>query len=349
MTIDEDAALHLHRDPFSPSMRPLTVSQGWRWGVSDEEGHLTAAVDDRGSFQVFRGAGAKTAILGQVACIGDSLTNGYSGGSTWPAAQSWPMQMAANRPDLTVTKLGFNGNTTDEVRLRVGALPLMISGATGNTIPSTGTVNVTTRQQVGWGTANVAVAGTIAGIGGTLTHDGSTLTFTRNGQGDPYTITAPVRFVPNVDDYSSHNVVLWVGRNDINSGVTGAEASTAEHVVAGVLETVEWLAPRTKSIVVVSAINQNKEPRGHERYQVVQDINAGLKAALPHKFLDIRSYLVNQAIYDAGLTPTATDLQNIADDCPPAQIWDDGSHYLPIVAPHVAAFIQTRLEAKGLI
>lgn len=65
--------------------------------------------------------------------------------------------------------------------------------------------------------------------------------------------------------------------------------------------------------------------------------------------MDVRSWLVNQAIYDAGLTPTAADLDAISKDAPPPQIMDGGSHYNKPIAPLLATKFHARLTEKGFI
>lgn len=349
MELSGDGELILQRDLRSPAISPLTRTQQFRHAFTDEAGHVSAGIDQMGRFQVFRGAGAPEAMRADLVAIGDSLTRGYSNGASWPLTESWPGLLQAQRPDVTVNNQGYSGRTTDEIRLLVGALALHLTPV-GGTIPASGSVDVTTGQTIGWSTNNtIVIPGSLAGVGGTFTRTPTSLTFTRAGTGPAVIVPTSAKLIPRLEDFSSHTVVLWVGRNDVNQEITGMYDTVAEHVIAGVLETVEWLAPRSKSVVVVSATNRVDEVEGSFGHTTVQEINAGLRATLPHKYLEMRDYLVHQAIYDAGLTPTQADLDNMALDAPPPQIWDDGSHYLQNIAPFVSTRIQNRLTAKGLI
>ena len=281
--------------------------------------------------------------------MGDSLTRGYAASEHWPLADAYPAKLGANYPYLTVNNQGYVGYTTDEIRLRTGSLSLVVKPQ-GGQIPASGTVNLETAQVIGWGgSTSLTLTGVLNGVPGTISRTPSSLTFTRAAAGNAVSMAGPAPFVATGDDFSASTIVLWAGRNDVNQNIKGPHPSVAEHVVSSVLDLVEWLTPRCKSIVVLGTSNSVDEPSTTTKYETVKTINERLAQLLPHKYADIRTYLVHQAIHDVGITPTQADIDNMAADAPPPSIWDTGSHYLKPVAEHVAGFVGNHLAAKGYI
>lgn len=329
-------------------MTSLDPSTGYVSGAMDKDGYLSFGIRTDGAFRVFKGDGG-VASRTKIACFGDSLTRGYTGGTAWDIADSWPSRLGVMLPGAQVANLGYGGNTADEIRIRSGAKDLLLTPA-GGMIPATGSVVVTTRQNVGFiGDGNITFSGFLAGIFGSFQRTAGVMTFTRRSPGVGVAVTTPTKFVVAEPDYSGHTAIIWLGRNDVSYGVTGAETTVAEHVVASTLELVEWLTPRMKQVIVVGTTNRVDEPRGTEKYDTVIEINQRLSQLLPGKYMDVRTWLVNRAIYDAGMTPTQADLDAIAKDTPPPQIMDGGSHYNKPIAPLLAGMFHKRLIEKGYI
>lgn len=329
-------------------MTGLDPSTGYIAGALDKDGYMGFGVTTEGAFRVFKGDGG-VASRTKIACFGDSLTRGYTGGTAWDISESWPSKLAQKLPGIEVTNLGFGGNTADEIRIRSGAKDIWLSPV-GGSIPASGEVAVTTRQNIGFiADGNISFDGYLAGIFGTFRRTGGVMTFTRRSAGVGVPVPAPARFKVVQPDYSGHTAIIWLGRNDVSYDVTGAESTVAEHVVAATIEMVEWLTPRMKQVIVVGTTNRLDEPRGTAKYNTVVEINQRLAQLLPGKYMDVRTWLVNRAIYDAGITPTQADLDAIARDTPPPQIMDGGSHYNKPIAPLLATMFHTRLIEKGYI
>ena len=72
--------------------------------------------------------------------------------------------------------------------------------------------------------------------------------------------------------------------------------------------------------IVMSVLNSSNEPSGNATYTAKTGLNSYLASTYGSHYLDIRTYLVQQAIYDAGLTPTAQDLTDISNDVIPTQL-----------------------------
>lgn len=288
----------------------------------------------------------------QYAAWGDSLTDGHPQPDPFLADQSnaWPGVLASllGKP---VYNGGKSGQSADEIALRQGGLVMAVL-PDGGVIPGTGAVTVTTEQVIGWRLdRGWSCTGTVAGVHGTLSRASSTLTFTRTTDGDPVPVSAPTPFVSAPgQDYDDATTILMLGRNDINyTGVSGADAPI-ERIVSANIAAVQSLTPANPRFLILGTINATGEAytaTGTGAYRQVTESNRILSELFPQNYLDIRSYIVNESIYDQGITPTETDLANISTDRPPPSIMLDGVHYTPATAATVAQRIHTWLTEKG--
>lgn len=339
---DPRAVLQVERDDF------MAVPV-----VNDAEGNTALGVTTQGVTWMGKPPIVGGAVRTKIACFGDSLVRGYTDSSAWDLTDAWPYLLEQELGgSVEVTNLGFGGNPTAEIRMRVSALPVTFTVA-GGVIPAAITnVMVSTRRKIGLlSTRNTSINGSLAGVYGTLVYDGSSYSFTRATAGTNATTAAgPIPFVVDRGiDYSNHTAIIWWGRNDVSFGATGAYKTVADHVIAADIEMVEWFRANRKSFLLISTTNRTDEPRGSEKYEVIREINERRKALFPSHYIDLRSWLVNEAIYEAGLTPTQADLNNMANDAPPPSIMDSGSHYNKPIAPLIAKNLSTILTERGMV
>jgi len=331
-----DGAFGFEREPVVKGVQDVTLKQitapGWAYAMTDAGGRVGFGVGTDGVMRV-----SKLEVLNEtssrtrVTTIGDSLT-------ATPVGDSYPDRLAALLPAVTVTNRGVSGNTVDELRLRLNALDLYVTVA-GGTIPATVTpVALTTGQVVGWYTNSARQhTGYIAGVQGVLdVSTTGTLTFTRSEAGAATAAPGAQKFISWWPDNSTDTLVIYLGANDITANVKGMEATVADHVVASTVALVEWARPRRKRVLLMGTITRTDEPRGSAGYNTTVEINTRLAALYPGRFLDIRRYLIDQAIYDAGITPTADDLAHMADDTLPPSIMLDPRHYTGPIARLIA-------------
>lgn len=159
------------------------------------------------------------------------------------------------------------------------------------------------------------------------------------------------------------------GRPRMNAGASGSTvAEMADRVAASdyyksaatifwdkknAAESVsEWLSALDAAIgalgherfVVLTPVNGTGEGEGTAYYDDVMYLIGALNAAYPGHILDMRAYLVGQAIYDAEIVPTEDDLLDIAADTIPRSLLSDGVHINDaaqrLVAIKVAQFIR---------
>lgn len=296
-------------------------------------------------------AGGAAAVEGQtvssihrVSCIGDSLTQGFSDGTYWPEADAWPAKLDTN---AVVSNVGEAGMTVDEVAIRIGALPLVLQA--GVTVPTSGSVGITVQSGIGWRPQrDWTFRGRLDGIAGTLARTGTamtSMTFTPDSGQGARSVPAGAEFV-GTDADAWDLMILGVGRNNIGYNVRGTAVTVSAHVQAGIKRIVDWLAPQRKRFIVWGCTNSTNESAGSTNHNLAVTINSWCASKYPLNYVDVRSWLVKQAIYDMGITPTAGDLLAMSEDRPPASVMDDTTHFSKATATALAAKFSIELDRR---
>jgi hypothetical protein len=109
--------------------------------------------------------------------------------------------------------------------------------------------------------------------------------------------------------------IIWSGKNDFYNSISVA---TTEANIASMVAALQSVG--NNNYIVMSVLNSSNEPSGNATYTAKTGLNSYLASTYGSHYLDIRTYLVQQAIYDAGLTPTAQDLTDISNDVIPTQL-----------------------------
>lgn len=308
--------------PVRRATRSL-LSGGWTPWIADTDA-VDAAIDDGlSSMQAYVDARVAPATSSptRITAFGDSQTDGGANGTLWPEEESWPAHLGATLgAGFTVTNAGFSGATADELAMLVGALPVRVN--VPSTLPHNGSVDV----------EPLAVYG--LGVSGTGTR---TLDFRVNDKN--------VRVIARVDRWTLYNwtgvtipagpltldpvqgfrglagdtAIIWVGGNDRTFGVTGAEATTADHVIAGIQRLIDWLTPQRKRFLLLGMQPRSTEPIGHPNHDLIVEVNTRLQALFPGRFRSVLTYLQTDVFADLALTPTQADMDAITQGLiPPA-------------------------------
>ena len=340
------------------------IAPGWAYVHTDQDGYVSFGVRDDGTFVAPKGQFDATSVantaLGltkcrkdQLATIGDSLTEGYFDGTTQPEF-SWPAHVATLAPDVEVINLAQSGWVVDEVSIKLGALDLPLT-VSGGTIPASGAVTVTCPTPVGWhpnGTSR-SFTGTLAGVQGVLKHttDTDTYDFTRSTNGDPVTVEPGTIFIPESQVYDLSTMVTMIGINNVAFGVSGPEGDIVQHVVNGIRRIYNWAHAQLKQFMVMSVTTRTTWTQETGQYATVMAINERLHQEYTTRYFDLRRYLVDQAIYDLGITPTEEDLTCMSGDTLPPSIMGDGdpTHYSKDTAVLVGDQVYNWLTARDWI
>lgn len=267
-----------------------------------------------------------TRILG----LGDSLTAGAGAapGETY-------LDQLESVTGRATTRLAYGGMTSRQIGALWGSERVHLS-VSGGSVPASGGVAVTSDVDIlvngGAYQAGYTARGTIAGISGILSTDVSgNYTFTRATSGSVTGITpannrflldpAGTAFIPGRGAYSDHTVLIGAGRNDPKTS-----SDERSGIVENIRRMVQAMTPRYRNFFVLSVPNTTAEPAGSDGYNNVMALNADLADAFGPRFIDWRAYLIRYGLYDAGITATAQDLANIADDILPDSFLYDTVH-----------------------
>lgn len=280
--------------------------------------------------------------------VGDSLVEGYSNGAYWPASDSFIAKAALSDPRATYVNLGMSGATVDEVCIQVGALPLTAQAQV--VVPASGTVGVTVQAGIGWRPDRTwSFHGKLGTVAGTITRTSTAttaLTFVPDAGQGGVTLPAGTQFVSDNVVHRDAIPIIMMGRNNVSYDVKGTHATVADHVIAGYTRLVAWLDAQNKRFLVCGTINQTNELSGSANYVIIKAVNDYLAATYPLNWVNVRAYLVTQAIKDQGITPTAADDTAMTGDAPPPSVMDDPTHYSKASAVGIGALTSTAIMRR---
>ena len=252
---------------------------------------------------------------------------------------------------------GKSGQTSGIIAFRQGGAILQTLEQI--TLPATGAVTVKVRASF---TPFVyANSGTVPGV-----LDGTAVTFTqvsgKHATGE-FTIsvtrsaTGTARVIgvgatlrsTEGDLMRDRKQLFWTGRNDTAFG--------APHHVGGVLAADlamrAYLTPVIKRALVLSVVTTTVEGStatggNATSRKAVLAINAARQAASPNDYVDVRRYLIDNALRVLAITPTAADNAAILADTIPPSITVDGTHLTTACREQVLApFIAREERLRG--
>lgn len=138
-------------------------------------------------------------------------------------------------------------------------------------------------------------------------------------------IDKPLTFTfENAIDYNESMTIIWAGRNDDKSG----DKNTS--IVDNLEEMVKHLSLEAqKRTLVLSICNarSSNEGKGTIPYERIITLNKIMQERLPEYYIDVRTYMVQKAIYDMGITPKPEDLAAIENDAIPDVFFKDHVHF----------------------
>lgn len=270
------------------------------------------------------------------ACLGDSLTEDGGFGEVVADALGWRH-----------SNLGVSGQTSTEIAFRFGALPLAVTVA-GERMPGRGSVGIdsvdpATSYRAGGSTSKpFRYAAVLAGIPGTFIEDASRdpaqLSFARKDDGDAVAVPdGTLLRGTQGDSYRSDPITIWVGRNNIDNGAD---------VLRDIDVIVASLDRKNSRFLIFSVTNSQHEPSGSTGYEQIAAINAAVEAKYPNNYLDVRRYLIDHGLAQAGLVPTADDLAAIAEDRVPPQLHRDVIHFTDTAQQVIGHYATVVMLAK---
>lgn len=177
--------------------------------------------------------------------IGDSLTAGAGGQTTW--REQLPAMLTGDARASTNYAIG--GQTSSQIAARMGGIYTFLT-ITSNTIPASGPVAVTARTiALLTNQGDQSITGTLYGVAGTLARAGDdSYSFTRTTAGSTVYVPPETPFVPDVllGDAPFATTFIFIGRNDILE---------PETVKVNIRRMVEWLKSQDRHFIVLTPTN----------------------------------------------------------------------------------------------
>lgn len=290
------------------------------------------------------GVGAEMPVVPyrKIVAYGDSLTyvSGITANTYWKKLGDllgWPS-----------VGFGVNGQTARQVAARMGARPVYVT-LTSNQIPASGAVALTAISEtpITGGLPNLLIAGTLAGIAGILSWDGTTYSFTRSASGSIVAVPAGTQFYPTGAGVGSTTpyqrdglLIAWAARNSYFE-------------TASIIENLRLIIndqrTLTKRFIVPLCLYGEGDETGTANRAVIDYSNAAIKAAWPDNWIDF-----NPALQAAGNGSTE-DNADIASGITPRslRIKDGDGVTVDFLHPNAAGntvlanALQTLIIAKG--
>ncbi len=296
-----------------------------------------AQTEEYDSQESFRGNGGQDMHEGErrVICWGDSLTYGEGGnGVTYPSTLK-------DRLNCEVINYGIQGETVTQIGIRTGAFPMSVGAFEIPSDPKRVKVSLwmdgEDPNMMRLGDAGINPC-TIAGIEGTLSYsqEENSYYFTRATAGDPLSVEkgTEVETFAAKDKRKSDVVILFAGTNLAPDRAHIGELIDAEKQILEYLD--------AKAYLVVGLTSLAMAPD-------VVWINQALAAEFGERFLDIRTYLLQHGLEDAGIQPTLQDRQDLADGEIPSSLRVDIVHGNESFYRIIGEQVMGKLQELGMI
>lgn len=240
-------------------------------------------------------------------CIGDSMLLG-TGSSATPS-------MLSNELSMSVNTFGGAYDQSIDVSIRLGKTKVYVSNIT---IPSSvEPVNIDLYNEDGDKLDVLKSTGSnftkveIAGISGKLKYDTENKkhTFTRDQKGEEKSITKPTQIKADFPTYNKDDIaIIFTGTYDKQQSNGIFRTITYQRAIINQL--------KTKKYIIISLTSKRN-------MSIVKDNNDVLREEYDEHFLDFRTYLLEDGLKDAGMTPTSQDKKDLQQGYIPTSLLQD--------------------------
>lgn len=248
----------------------------------------------------------------RIVCWGDSLTYGQGGnGVTFPGVLEEKLK-------LKVINYGIQGETAKQIGIRMGVFPMTVGSVE---LPAEAAPVQVSLSYMGEDPVMMRLGDcginpcSIAGVTGALSYDASdgNYYFTRTEEGNAVSVAegTQVETFASADKNESDIVVLFAGTNrPPNIDTVGELIETEKRML-------QYLGASRYVVIGLTSL---------ELVLDVEPINEALGAEFGEHFLDIRKYLLEQGLFDAGIAPTKQDEKDLAAGEIPSSLRVDEVH-----------------------
>ena len=263
-----------------------------------------------------------------VACIGDSLTYGYGAS---PGSTDYPTVLA-KLCGKSVYNLGVSGESTDEILARQGGYPAKVNpfiipaDASAVEITFNDTVNVGSNVTplLRKSSGDIVNPVIIDGIEGSISLSDSKYWFSRAEAGAEHEVKRPQYVVTKeMREHKDDIQIIFVGTN----GGWMITADDAETRIKKLTSQIDMMIDynTSKKYIVVGL---------HYFYSWVlyngltkEMLENAMKLKYGNHYINLRKYMIEYGLADAGITPTEVDTEAISNgEVPPSLLYSDGIH-----------------------
>jgi len=249
---------------------------------------------------------------------------------------------------------GVGGTTSEATALLQGGIPFILE-VEGEEIPKKGSVILhnTRIDPINKLTSSKRL-GLLDGIPGELTREYINeppyktihYLFYRGKKGNVSDVKTQVEFqFKDALESRANTVIIWTGRNDAKK--ENEIYKTRDNIQC----MVDYLKATNdkKRVLVLSVCNgsSKKESKGTTPYTEIIALNQLLKDSFGDNFIDVRTYLIKNALNDLGLRPTTEDRKEIHADCIPKSLRSDEVHLNDNGNKAVAQFLAKIIIERG--
>ena len=268
----------------------------------------------------------------RIVCWGDSLTFGEGGeGVTFP-------DVLQEEFGIETLNYGVQGETAKQIALRMGALKMHTGAFTipKDTVPTEVTLWYEGEDPIMMRMSDAGINPcTIAGVEGTLSYreeDGKYY-FIRTMAGEECVVEdqTEVETFAAKDKRDTDLIVLFAGTNRAPDRNTVGELTDLEESM------IEYLG--TEYYVVIGLTCKAMAPD-------VEWINEHIQKVFGDHYLNLRGYLMEEALEDANITPTEKDMEDIADGEVPSSLRVDIVHGTPVFYQLTGEWLAEQLREK---
>ncbi len=310
----------------------LTVCIGCAGSKETESGSVNAVKNEAEETEYRDTEEAKET---KIVCWGDSLTYGTGGeGVTYPL-------VLEEKTGLTVYNYGVCGEKADQIAIRMGLYPMTVPAFTIPAKKDPVAVRLLCEGEdpvmLRLGDAGMNPC-EIAGVKGTLSFSEEDFSyyFTRLAEGEEVFVPDGTPVVMDAAGKADPDdiVVLFAGSNDRPT------KENVKDLIETEKEMIRYLG--SSKYIVVGLTSQEMIPE-------VAAVNEELQAEFGEHFLDIRAYLLENGLKDAGITPTEQDLLDIEAGEIPSSLRVDIVHGTPEFYRIIGEQLYEKMKADGYL
>lgn len=308
------------------TFQEMSPESGFVWAIVDSLGRRALAIDTSGkvvgNFDLSDTVGGLISSSKDLYYLGDSLTNGAGGQTTWREA------LAGLVSPRNHTNIAIGGQTSPQIVARAGAYVTLLT-LENNVIPAVGsvpvverTISLLTRQ------GQQSIRGWLSGVYGILTRaNDDSYTFTREVVGSAVYVGKKLAFAPDIGNHGLDTRMIFMGANNI---------TRPDEIKRDIAAAVNAMKPVDKRFLIMTPVT------GDSRYSVnCEDIEDWASQTYSDRVLKIREFSFQ---FNDG---SVGDLADVANGIIPRSLRIDGIHFTTFFHGKIAELVAAEINRRG--